>query len=106
MLKAALAHRGTVMLDVDFALRHFQRPRRLDQVLQVPEGSRGAAARINFVPHFEDITVDYDPGTTVNVAMHDGSSLRLRKARRRLRSRLDKAFAISGWWILLRKKKC
>jgi hypothetical protein len=34
---------------------------------------------VSFVPHFEDITVDYDPGTTVNVTMHDGSHLRLRK---------------------------
>jgi 2-oxoglutarate ferredoxin oxidoreductase subunit beta len=34
---------------------------------------------MSFVPHFEDIDVEYDPGTTVNVTMHDGSSLRLSK---------------------------
>jgi 2-oxoglutarate ferredoxin oxidoreductase subunit beta len=34
---------------------------------------------ISFVPAFEDITVDYDPGTTTNVTMHDGSQLLLRK---------------------------
>ncbi|MBS1111442.1 MAG: thiamine pyrophosphate protein domain protein TPP-binding [Anaeromyxobacteraceae bacterium] len=34
---------------------------------------------ISFVPHFEDIAVEYDPGTTVAVRMHDGSQLRLRK---------------------------
>ena len=34
---------------------------------------------INFVPAFEDIDVEYDPGTTVEVNMHDGSRLRLRK---------------------------
>jgi 2-oxoglutarate ferredoxin oxidoreductase subunit beta len=28
---------------------------------------------------FEDIAVEYDPGTTVEVTMHDGSRLRLRK---------------------------
>src|SRR5712671_1284027 len=32
-----------------------------------------------FVPSFENIDVDYDPGTTANVRMHDGSQLRLRK---------------------------
>ncbi|HST09210.1 MAG TPA: hypothetical protein VLL05_02440, partial [Terriglobales bacterium] len=30
-------------------------------------------------PHFEDIDVEYDEGTTVEVTMHDGSRLRLRK---------------------------
>jgi 2-oxoglutarate ferredoxin oxidoreductase subunit beta len=34
---------------------------------------------INFVPHFEEIDVDYDPGTTLEVTMHDGSRLRLHK---------------------------
>jgi 2-oxoglutarate ferredoxin oxidoreductase subunit beta len=34
---------------------------------------------LNFVPHFDDIAVDYDAGTSVNVTMHDGSLLRLRK---------------------------
>ena len=31
------------------------------------------------IAHFEEIDVEYDPGSTVNVTMHDGSSLRLRK---------------------------
>jgi 2-oxoglutarate ferredoxin oxidoreductase subunit beta len=34
---------------------------------------------LSFVPSFEDISVDYDPGTTTDVTMHDGSRLRLRK---------------------------
>ena len=34
---------------------------------------------ISFVPFFEDITVDYAPGTTQVVAMHDGSTLLLKK---------------------------
>jgi len=34
---------------------------------------------VDFVPHFNNIEADYDEGTTVNVTMHDGSSLRLRK---------------------------
>jgi 2-oxoglutarate/2-oxoacid ferredoxin oxidoreductase subunit beta len=34
---------------------------------------------INFVPVFEEIDVEYDPGTTAEVTMHDGSRLRLRK---------------------------
>jgi 2-oxoglutarate ferredoxin oxidoreductase subunit beta len=34
---------------------------------------------IGFVPSFEEIDVEYDHGTTLDVTMHDGSSLRLRK---------------------------
>jgi 2-oxoglutarate ferredoxin oxidoreductase subunit beta len=33
------------------------------------------------VPHFEDIAIEYDPGSTYDVTMHDGSHLRLRKLR-------------------------
>jgi 2-oxoglutarate ferredoxin oxidoreductase subunit beta len=36
---------------------------------------------LGFVPVFEDIEVEYDPGTTTDVRMHDGSHLRLRKLR-------------------------
>jgi 2-oxoglutarate ferredoxin oxidoreductase subunit beta len=34
---------------------------------------------VDFVPHFHDISVEYDEGSSLNVTMHDGSSLRLRK---------------------------
>jgi 2-oxoglutarate ferredoxin oxidoreductase subunit beta len=35
--------------------------------------------RIDFVPEAEEITVEYGEGTAVDVAMHDGSLLRLFK---------------------------
>ena len=38
-----------------------------------------AISEVGFVPHFQEIDVEYDPGTTINVQMHDGSQLRLRK---------------------------
>jgi 2-oxoglutarate ferredoxin oxidoreductase subunit beta len=34
---------------------------------------------ISFVPFFDDITVDYDAGTTKAVELHDGSKLYLKK---------------------------
>jgi 2-oxoglutarate ferredoxin oxidoreductase subunit beta len=34
---------------------------------------------VGFVPHFENITVEYEPGTATEVRMHDGSLLQLRK---------------------------
>ncbi|MGF7473545.1 hypothetical protein WFJ45_22420, partial [Salmonella enterica subsp. enterica serovar Minnesota] len=34
---------------------------------------------VSFVPYFDDITVEYDPGTTTAVSLHDGSKLYLKK---------------------------
>ena len=45
LLKAALSHRGTAMLDVISPVRDLQRSRGLDQELQLREGSRRAGRR-------------------------------------------------------------
>ena len=79
MLKAALAHRGTVMLDVISPCVTFNDHEGSTKSYKFVKDHEEPLHDINFVPHFEDIDVDYDPGTTVNVTMHDGSSLRLRK---------------------------
>ena len=34
---------------------------------------------VSFVPFFEDISIEYDAGTTKEVLMHDGSKLYLKK---------------------------
>ena len=33
-----------------------------------------AVGEVGFVPYFEDIAVEYDPNTTINVQLHDGST--------------------------------
>jgi 2-oxoglutarate ferredoxin oxidoreductase subunit beta len=38
-----------------------------------------SVGEVGFVPYFEDIAVEYDHDTTIDVQMHDGSRLRLRK---------------------------
>ena len=79
MLKAALAHRGTVMLDVISPCVTFNDHEGSTKSYKFMKDHEEPLHDINFVPHFEEIDVEYDPGTTVNVTMHDGSSLRLRK---------------------------
>src|SRR5262245_55203551 len=79
MLKAAISHRGTVMLDIVSPCVTFNDHEGSTKSYKFLMDHEEPLHDINFVPHFEDISVDYDPGTTVNVAMHDGSSLRLRK---------------------------
>jgi 2-oxoglutarate ferredoxin oxidoreductase subunit beta len=79
ILQAAIAHRGTVMLDIispcvtfndhEGSTKSYSYMKEHDEPLQ----------ELSFVPAFEDIAVDYAPGATVDVTLHDGSKLRLRK---------------------------
>ncbi len=79
MLKAAIAHRGTVMLDVISPCVTFNDHEGSTKSYKYMKDHDEPIQDINFVPVFEDISVDYDPGTTTEVTMHDGSKLRLRK---------------------------
>jgi len=79
MLKAAIAHRGTVMLDVISPCVTFNDHDGSTKSYKYVQEHEEAISEAGFVPHFEDIAVAYDPGTTFDVQMHDGSHLRLRK---------------------------
>src|SRR5881409_928309 len=79
MLKAAIAHRGTVMLDVVSPCVTFNDHEGSTKSYKYMKDHEEAIHEVGFVPHFENIDVDYDPGTTTDVRMHDGSRLRLRK---------------------------
>src|SRR5690242_11743197 len=79
MLKAAIAHRGTVMLDVISPCVTFNDHEGSTKSYKYMKDHDEPLHEVNLVPAFEDISVDYDPGTTVDVTMHDGSQLRLRK---------------------------
>ena len=79
MLKAAIAHRGTVMLDVISPCVTFNDHEGSTKSYKYVQEHEEAVNEIGFVPSFEDISIDYDPGTTYDVEMHDGSHMRLRK---------------------------
>jgi 2-oxoglutarate ferredoxin oxidoreductase subunit beta len=79
MLKAAIAHHGTVMLDVVSPCVTFNDHEGSTKSYKYVKDHEETLQEISFVPHFEEIDVEYDPGTTVNVTMHDGSHLQLRK---------------------------
>src|SRR3974377_2156578 len=79
MLKAALAHRGTVMLDVISPCTTFNDHEGSTKSYKFMKEHEEPLHEVDFVPAFEDIAVDYDAGTTFEVTMHDGSRLRLRK---------------------------
>lgn len=79
MLKAAIAHNGTVMLDVISPCVTFNDHDGSTKSYKYMKDHEEPLQDINFVPHFEEIDVQYDPGTTLEVTMHDGSRLLLRK---------------------------
>ncbi len=79
MLKAAIAHNGTVMLDVVSPCVTFNDHEGSTKSYKYMQAHEEPLHEVSFVPAFEEISVDYDPGSTLEVTMHDGSSLRLRK---------------------------
>ena len=79
MLKAAISHKGTVMLDVISPCVTFNDHEGSTKSYKFTKDHEEPLHDITFVPSFEEINVDYDAGSTIDVTMHDGSSLKLRK---------------------------
>jgi len=79
LLKAALSHRGTVMLDVLSPCVTFNDHEGSTKSYAYVKDHDEPVGDINFVPVFEDITVEYEPGSTQEVTLHDGSKLYLKK---------------------------
>jgi 2-oxoglutarate ferredoxin oxidoreductase subunit beta len=79
MLKAAISHKGTVVLDVISPCVTFNDHEGSTKSYKYMQEHEEAVSEVGFVPYFQEIDVDYDPGTTIDVTMHDGSHLRLRK---------------------------
>jgi 2-oxoglutarate/2-oxoacid ferredoxin oxidoreductase subunit beta len=79
MLKAAIAHKGTVMLDVISPCVTFNDHEGSTKSYKFLQEYDEPINEIDFVASFDDIEVDYDSGQVLDVEMYDGSSLRLRK---------------------------
>ena len=79
MLKAAIAHRGTVLLDIISPCVTFNDHEGSTKSYKYMQEHDDAVGEVGFVSHFDDIEVDYDHDTTTDVELHDGSHLRLRK---------------------------
>ena len=79
MLKAAIAHQGTVMLDVISPCVTFNDHEGSTKSYKFMQENDEPINEIGFVASFEDIEVDYESGAVYDVEMHDGSSLHLRK---------------------------
>ena len=79
ILKASLSHRGTCMIDVISPCVTFNDHEGSTKSYAYAKEHDEPLGEVSFVPFFEDITVEYEPGTTTQVQMHDGSKLFLKK---------------------------
>jgi 2-oxoglutarate ferredoxin oxidoreductase subunit beta len=81
MLKAAISHKGTVMLDVISPCVTFNDHEGSTKSYKFMQENDEPINEIGFVASFDEIDVDYGSGQAYEVEMHDGSNLRLRKLR-------------------------
>ena len=81
LIKGVIAHRGTALLDVISPCVTFNNHEDSTKSYKWAKDHEIPIQEIGFVPFFEEIQVDYDPGTTQDVTLHDGSHIRLRKLR-------------------------
>jgi 2-oxoglutarate ferredoxin oxidoreductase subunit beta len=79
LLKAAFAHRGTAVLDVVSPCVTFADHEGSSKSYAAVKEHDAPLHDIDFVPYFEDVHVDYEPGTTREVDMPDGSRIVLKK---------------------------
>jgi 2-oxoglutarate/2-oxoacid ferredoxin oxidoreductase subunit beta len=79
LLEGAIAHRGTAMLDVISPCVTFNDHLGSTKSYGYVKDHDAPVGDITFVPFFDEINVDYDPGTTTHVTLHDGSRILLKK---------------------------
>jgi 2-oxoglutarate ferredoxin oxidoreductase subunit beta len=79
ILKAAISHRGTCMVDVLSPCVTFNDHEGSTKSYSYVKDHDEPLGEVSFIPFFENISIDYEPGTTIPVTMHDGSKLLLKK---------------------------
>src|SRR5437870_6134553 len=78
LLKAALSHRGTVMLDVLSPCVTFNDHDGSTKSYDYVKDHDEPIHEMSFVPFFDDIAVEQQPGATQEVVLHDGSKIYLK----------------------------
>jgi 2-oxoglutarate/2-oxoacid ferredoxin oxidoreductase subunit beta len=79
MLKAAIAHNGLSVIDVMSPCVTFNDHEGSTKSYSYMKEHEEVLHEIDFVPSFEDISVEIPEGEVRDVQMHDGSHLRIRK---------------------------
>jgi 2-oxoglutarate ferredoxin oxidoreductase subunit beta len=79
ILKAAFSHRGTAVIDVISPCVTFNNHEGSTRSYTNVKEHDAPLHEVSFIPHFENIEIDYAPGESREVTLHDGSKIVLRK---------------------------
>ena len=79
LIQAGLMHKGFAFIDVISPCVAFNNHNGSTKSYDYVRGHSGNVVDADFIPPGEEITADYEPGEAEDVAMPDGSTLRLRK---------------------------
>ena len=81
LIKAAIAHQGSAVLDVISPCVTFNNHAGSTKSFDFVRDHNEAVNKLDYIPAGKEITVDYEEGTTEMVRQHDGSLLKLAKLR-------------------------
>jgi 2-oxoglutarate ferredoxin oxidoreductase subunit beta len=79
LIKGALHHSGTALIDVLSPCVAFNNHTRSTKSYDYERAHNDAVNRLDFMPRREAISAAYEPGEVIEITQHDGSQLRLRK---------------------------
>ncbi|HEY0140035.1 MAG TPA: 2-oxoacid:ferredoxin oxidoreductase subunit beta [Thermoanaerobaculia bacterium] len=79
ILKGAIAHDGTSVIDVISPCVTFNNHEGSTKGYTYAKEHQELLHQIGFVPEYEQIEIDYEPGTVREVELHDGSRIVLKK---------------------------
>src|SRR5262249_55979526 len=79
LLKAAMSHKSTVVLDVISPCVTFNNHEGSTKSDKYAKEHEIPIHELSYVPFYEQITVDYEPGSVTEVSLHDGSHVFLKK---------------------------
>jgi 2-oxoglutarate ferredoxin oxidoreductase subunit beta len=79
LLKAAMSYKGTAVLDIISPCVTFNNNEDSTKSYDYGKEHEERIQDIQFVPAFEEVQVDYEPGTVQVVKLHDGPTITLKK---------------------------
>lgn len=79
LIKAAVAHTGTAVIDIVSPCVTFNNHEGSTKSQVYARDHEEPLHEMDFIPHYENISVEYEPGTAKVVKMHDGSHITLKK---------------------------
>ncbi len=79
LLEGALSHKGTAVLDIISPCVTFNNHPGSTKSYTWGKEHEEMLHEVDFVPYFEQIQVDYEKGTAIEVELHDGSRIVLKK---------------------------